>query len=57
MEYKGFIFKRVEIGVIIICFDFVISCRLKEKNWLVFNFLRDINIVDIELLFKYKNGK
>lgn len=54
MEYKGFTFKRAETGAITICSDFVISRRSKEKNRLVFNFLRDINTVDTELLLKYK---
>lgn len=57
VEYKGFTFKRAETGAITICSDFVISRRSKEKNRLVFNFLRDINTVDTELLLKYKKGK
>lgn len=54
---KGLHLKEQKQMQIKICSDFVISCKSKEKNRLVFNILRDIDTVDTELLLKYKKGK
>lgn len=54
---KGLHLKEQKQMQIKICSYFVISCKSKEKNRLVFNILRDINTMDTELLLKYKKRK